>query len=178
MTQYLLSIDQGTTSTRAMLFDDRGNAVFSSQLEFTQYFPDDGWVEHDPEEIWSTTLAVCREAIEAARSGGGRVVVIGITNQRETTVIWDRTTGAPLHRAVVWQSRQTDTICEELRADGLEPLIARRTGLVVDPYFSGTKAKWILDRYPEARPRAARRRPPRRRSRRRTPDRPRTPPNT
>ncbi len=154
MTDAVLAIDQGTTGCTSMVLARDGAVLGHATAEFTQHYPQPGWVEHDPEEIWRVCLEVMEGALEAASLPQENLRAIGITNQRETTVIWDRTTGAPIHRAVVWQSRQTDTICEQLRADGLEPLITRRTGLVVDPYFSGSKAKWILDRYPDARSRA------------------------
>ena len=154
MTQYLLSIDQGTTSTRAMLFDDRGNAVFSSQLEFTQYFPDDGWVEHDPEEIWSTTLATVRNAVSYARDKKLPIAAIGITNQRETTVVWERASGKPIHNAIVWQDRRTAPFCEQLHELGKGQIITAKTGLLIDPYFSATKINWILDHVNGSRERA------------------------
>ncbi len=154
MTQYLLSIDQGTTSTRAMLFDDRGNAVFSSQLEFTQYFPDDGWVEHDPEEIWSTTLATVRNAISYAQDKKLPIAAIGITNQRETTVVWERASGKPIYNAIVWQDRRTAPFCEQLHEQGKGQIITAKTGLLIDPYFSATKINWILDHVNGSRERA------------------------
>ena len=154
MTDAVLAIDQGTTGCTSMVLARDGAVLGHATAEFTQHYPQPGWVEHDPEEIWRVCLEVMEGALAAATLPPKSLRAIGITNQRETTVIWDRTTGVPIHRAVVWQSRQTDTICEQLRADGLEPLITRRTGLVVDPYFSGSKAKWILDRTPDARSRA------------------------
>ncbi|MFT7113159.1 MAG: glycerol kinase, partial [Porticoccaceae bacterium] len=154
MKQYLLSIDQGTTSTRAMLFDDSGKACYTAQKEFTQYFPDDGWVEHDPEEIWSTTLAVVIDALSKAKQDNVTVAAIGITNQRETTVIWDRVTGKPIYNAIVWQDRRTADYCESLRAKGKESVITSKTGLLLDPYFSGTKVNWILNHVDGARERA------------------------
>jgi glycerol kinase len=154
MTEAVLAIDQGTTGCTAVVLASDGSVRGHATSEFTQFYPQPGWVEHDPEEIWRVCLEVMGRALTAAALPQKSLRAIGITNQRETTVIWDRTTGAPIHRAIVWQSRQTDSICEQLRADGLEPLIRRRTGLVVDPYFSGSKAKWILDRYPDSRPRA------------------------
>jgi glycerol kinase len=156
MAQYILSIDQGTTSSRAMLFDAAGVAAFTAQREFTQHFPRDGWVEHDAEEIWITTLAVVREALDHARAAGHEVVAIGITNQRETTVVWDRASGEPVYRAIVWQDRRTAEYCEGLRAGDHEAMVAGKTGLLLDPYFSGTKVNWILDNVDGARARAAR----------------------
>lgn len=148
---YILAIDQGTTSSRAIVFDSAGRIVATAQKEFAQNFPADGWVEHDPEEIWQTTLDVSRETFEAAEKTGGKVAAIGITNQRETTILWDRATGRPLYNAIVWQDRRTAEICKNLRADGFEKDIAARTGLVLDPYFSATKAAWILDHVDDAR---------------------------
>ncbi len=149
----LLAIDQGTTSSRAILFDRAGRMLRTGQREFAQIYPEDGWVEHDPEEIWSTTLAVCREAVGA---DAGRVVAAGITNQRETTVVWDRQTGRPIHNAIVWQDRRTAPRCTELARRGLEEDVRARTGLLLDAYFSATKIAWILDQVPGARERAER----------------------
>jgi glycerol kinase len=154
MKQYLLSIDQGTTSSRAMLFDDGGKACYTAQKEFTQYFPNDGWVEHDPEEIWSTTLDVVIDALSKAKQEDITVAAIGITNQRETTVVWDRVTGKPIYNAIVWQDRRTADYCESLRAQGKESAITSKTGLLLDPYFSGTKINWILSHVEGARDRA------------------------
>jgi glycerol kinase len=151
MTDAVLAIDQGTTGCTAVVLSRDGSVLGHATSEFTQHYPQPGWVEHDPEEIWRVCLEVMGGALTAASLPPRSLRAIGITNQRETTVIWERSTGAPIHRAIVWQSRQTDSICQQLRSDGLEPLISRRTGLVVDPYFSGSKATWILDRYPEAR---------------------------
>ena len=156
MTQFILSIDQGTTSSRAMLFDLNGRAVFTAQQEFTQYFPHDGWVEHDAEEIWSTTLKVVRDCLARAAESGATIAVIGITNQRETTVVWDRISGEAIYRAIVWQDRRTATYCESLRAKDLESMVRSKTGLLLDPYFSGTKLNWILDNVEGARDRAER----------------------
>ncbi len=150
MKRFILSIDQGTTSSRAMLFDEAGSACFTAQTEFAQHFPQDGWVEHDAEEIWSTTLAVSRQAVEQAVALGGQVVTIGITNQRETTVLWDRKSGRPVYRAIVWQDRRTAQRCAQLREQGHEPAVAAKTGLLLDPYFSGTKVAWIVDQVPAA----------------------------
>ena len=154
MSRHILSIDQGTTSTRSILFDSSGRSVFSSQLEFTQYFPQDGWVEHDPEEIWSTTLSVVQDVLKFARENDKQIAAIGITNQRETTVVWDRTTGEPVYNAIVWQDRRTAAYCETLRKQGREQLFADKTGLLLDPYFSGTKLNWILENVENARSRA------------------------
>ena len=151
MNQYILSIDQGTTSSRAMLFDENGRAAFTSQREFTQHFPKDGWVEHDPEEIWETTLVVVRDALHQTTSEGRSIAAIGITNQRETTVVWDRNTGKAIYNAIVWQDRRTAAFCEELRQQGHEPAVSAKTGLLLDPYFSGTKINWILDNVEGAR---------------------------
>jgi glycerol kinase len=154
MTQYILSIDQGTTSSRAMLFDENGQAAFTAQREFTQHFPKDGWVEHDPEEIWDTTLSVVREALQRARSEDRAIAAIGITNQRETTVVWDRSSGAAVYNAIVWQDRRTADYCDGLRRQGHEAAVSAKTGLLLDPYFSGTKVNWILDNVDGARARA------------------------
>lgn len=150
---YILAIDQGTTSTRAIAFDLDFQPKATAQVELTQHFPKPGWVEHDPEEIWSATLKVCREVISAV-GGAEKIAAIGITNQRETTIIWDRKTGAPVHRAIVWQDRRTAEICAELRQAGLEARVQELTGLLLDPYFSGTKIAWILDQSPGLRSRA------------------------
>jgi len=147
----LLSIDQGTTSTRAILFAKDGSSVFTSQREFTQHFPDSGWVEHDVEEIWQTTLTVCQEAIDAAAKDGHRIAAAGITNQRETTVVWNRQTGKAIYNAIVWQDRRTASFCNDLKTNGYEPTFTAKTGLLLDPYFSGTKIKWILDNVEGAR---------------------------
>src|SRR6056297_2000853 len=153
---YVLAIDQGTTSSRAIVFDAEMGIAATAQEEFTQNFPESGWVEHDPEEIWATTAGTCRAAIEKAGLTPGQIAAIGITNQRETTLVWDRTTGKPIHNAIVWQDRRTAGFCAELRAAGHDKTIAARTGLLADPYFSGTKLKWILDRVEGARDRARR----------------------
>ncbi|HEX2898665.1 MAG TPA: glycerol kinase GlpK [Bacteroidia bacterium] len=154
MKKYILAIDQGTTSCRAIVFDAQANAVAVGQKEFTQHFPQPGWVEHDADEIWASQLAVVRQAIERAGITPHEIAAIGITNQRETTVVWDRATGVPIHRAIVWQDRRTASICEDLKSAGHEPLFKSRTGLVLDAYFSGTKLKWILDQVPGAKARA------------------------
>jgi glycerol kinase len=156
MAAFILAIDQGTTSSRAIMFDASSRIVAVAQQEFTQYFPQDGWVEHDPEEIWSSTLQVAQEAIKSAGISADQVTAIGITNQRETTIIWDRTTGEPVYNAIVWQDRRTADYCDSLRAAGLEAGVTKKTGLLLDPYFSGTKVKWILDNVDGVRARAER----------------------
>ena len=156
MASFVLAIDQGTTSTRAMLFRADMSVAASAQQEFPQHFPADGEVEHDPEDLWSTTVATCREAMRNAGAVATDIAAIGITNQRETTLLWDRASGQALHRAIVWQDRRTADFCERLRAAGHEPIFAAKTGLLLDPYFSGTKLAWLLDRVPDARARAAR----------------------
>lgn len=154
MDQYILSFDQGTTSSRAIVFDKKGAIVSVAQKEFTQIFPQPGWVEHDANEIWSTQLGVAAEAITKAGLTVKNIAAIGITNQRETTVVWDKHTGMPIHHAIVWQDRRTATFCDELKAAGKHLLIQQKTGLVVDAYFSATKVKWILDQVPGARAKA------------------------
>lgn len=156
METYILALDQGTTSSRAILFDRRGAVVHKAQQEFPQYFPQPGWVEHNPNEIWASILAVIATCLSEAGVRAEQVAGIGITNQRETAVVWDRETGTPVYNAVVWQSRQSAGICEQLKADGLEPLFRSKTGLLIDAYFSGTKVKWILDHVPGAREKAER----------------------
>ena len=153
--RYVLAIDQGTTSTRAILFDAEMRATAQAQEEFTQHFPQSGWVEHDPADLWATTLATCRTAIAQAGIGPQDIAAIGITNQRETVIVWDKATGEPLHNAIVWQDRRTADLCRDLREAGHEPMITHRTGLLLDPYFSASKLKWILDHTPGARGRAA-----------------------
>src|SRR6266576_1711137 len=142
--KYILALDQGTTSSRAIVFDHSGNVVASAQREFRQIFPKPGWVEHDAKEIWATQLHTASEAIGKARLTAADIAAIGITNQRETTVVWDRDTGEPIHHAIVWQDRRTAAACDRLKARKLEPMIKRKTGLVVDAYFSGTKLAWLL----------------------------------
>jgi len=153
---YVLAIDQGTTSTRAILFRADTSIAALTQQEFTQHFPADGEVEHDPEDLWTTTLATCRSALKSAGATARDVAAIGIANQRETTLLWDRASGRPVHRAIVWQDRRTAGLCERLEAAGREGLFAARTGLLLDPYFSGTKLAWLLARVPGAAERAAR----------------------
>ncbi len=152
--RHILAIDQGTTSSRAMIFDGSGHCVALAQQEFKQIYPRDGWVEHDPEEIWQSVLAVCRQVLEKADEAGVEVVGIGITNQRETTLVWDRQTGKPLYNAIVWQDRRTADYCAELKAAGHEEQVAEQTGLLLDSYFSATKLRWILDNVAGARARA------------------------
>ncbi|MDX5365047.1 MAG: glycerol kinase, partial [Alphaproteobacteria bacterium] len=152
MADYILSIDQGTTSTRALLFDNAGSPMRVRQKELRQIFPRDGWVEHDAEEIWAATLEVCRGVLTSGTTAAN-VAAIGITNQRETTVLWDRATGKPLHNAIVWQDRRTADYCAKLKADGKEPLVQAKTGLLLDPYFSSTKLRWLLDNVEGARAR-------------------------
>lgn len=147
----ILAIDQGTTSTRALIFDGDMKIVANAQQEFEQHFPKSGWVEHQPEDIWQTTLTTCREAIAKAGIEASQVNAIGITNQRETTVVWDRITGKPIHRAIVWQDRRTADTCNRLKVEGHEPLFTDKTGLLLDPYFSGTKIAWLLNNIPGAR---------------------------
>lgn len=148
---YILSLDQGTTSSRALLFDDRGAVVSVAQREFTQFFPQPGLVEHDPEEIAASQIAVAREALSKAKLQSSDIAAIGITNQRETTIVWDRVTGQPIHNAIVWQDRRTAALCEQLKTQGHEPLIQQRTGLLIDAYFSATKISWMLENVANAR---------------------------
>ncbi len=154
--RHVLAIDQGTTSTRSIVFDERGRAVAVARRELEQHYPAPGWVEHDADAIWRDTLATMREAIDRSGFGAQGIAAIGITNQRETSVLWDRTSGEPVHRAIVWQDRRTAPACARLRSDGAEDLVRRRTGLLLDPYFSGTKIRWLLDEVPGARVRAER----------------------
>ncbi|MCB1693769.1 MAG: glycerol kinase, partial [Pseudomonadales bacterium] len=154
MPAFILAIDQGTTSSRAIVFDENSNILSVAQQEFAQHFPKAGWVEHDPEEIWQTTLAVCREAIGKSGKQAPDIAAIGITNQRETTIVWDRKTGETVYPAIVWQDRRTADYCESLKGQGLEADITAKTGLLLDPYFSGTKIRWILDNVEGARARA------------------------
>ncbi|MEO1460330.1 MAG: FGGY family carbohydrate kinase, partial [Pseudomonadota bacterium] len=151
MAHHVLAIDQGTTSSRAILFDEAMRPVASGQEEFAQHFPRSGWVEHEQADLWSTTAGVCREALERAGVGPGEIAAIGITNQRETVCVWERETGKPVHRAIVWQDRRTAEMAARLRAEGHEPMVTARTGLLMDPYFSGTKLAWILDQVDGAR---------------------------
>lgn len=153
---FVLAIDQGTTSSRAIVFRNDISIAAVAQQEFPQHFPASGWVEHEPEDIWASTIATCREALRKAKVGAAEIAAIGITNQRETTLVWDRLTGTAVHRAIVWQDRRTADFCAKLKADGHEPVISARTGLIIDPYFSGTKIAWMLDQVPGARERAER----------------------
>jgi glycerol kinase len=154
--KYLLALDQGTTSSRALVIDYSGKVISVAQKEFTQFFPQPGWVEHDPNEIWASQIGIAADAVGRASIALSDIAAIGITNQRETAVVWDRKTGEPVFHAIVWQDRRTAPICDQMRADGLLPLIQSKTGLVIDAYFSGTKVRWILDNVPGARERAER----------------------
>lgn len=152
--KYIMALDQGTTSSRAILFDESGNIFHTAQQEFPQYFPQSGWVEHNPEEIWSSILSVIAGVLSEKNVSANQIAGIGITNQRETTVVWDKNTGEPIYNAIVWQSRQTAGICDELRKQGYNDLFRDKTGLLIDAYFSGTKVKWILDHVEGAREKA------------------------
>ncbi len=154
MKKYVLSLDQGTTSSRAIIFDKIGNIISIAQREFTQIYPSPGWVEHNAEEIWSTQASVALEAILKANLEGENIISIGITNQRETTVVWDKKTGEPIFNAIVWQDRRTSDYCDQIKCDGLTEMIRKKTGLIIDPYFSATKIKWILDNVSGARKKA------------------------
>lgn len=151
MSKYILALDQGTTSSRAILFDEKSHIVAVEQQEFTQYYPQPGWVEHDANEIWQTQLKVAQALLRNHRIPANEIAAIGITNQRETTVIWNKITGEPIHKAIVWQDRRTAGICDQLKSQGLGPYVRQETGLVIDAYFSGTKVKWLLDNVPNAR---------------------------
>src|SRR5580692_8536830 len=154
--RHVLAIDQGTTSTRCIVFDEHARSVSTAQREFQQHYPASGWVEHNAEDIWSDTLATARSAMEQSGVGAHGIAALGITNQRETTVVWERDSGIPIHRAIVWQDRRTAEVCTRLKRDGAEELVRQRTGLLLDPYFSGTKVAWLLDHVPGARARAQR----------------------
>lgn len=154
MPQYVMSLDQGTTSSRCILFNEKGLIVSVAQKEFTQFYPKPGWVEHDPMEIWSTQISVAVEAMQKINASAGDIAAIGITNQRETTVVWDKETGKPIHPAIVWQCRRTSNTCDALKAEGFDTVIKDKTGLILDAYFSGTKVKWLLDNVEGARERA------------------------
>lgn len=154
MTTYILALDQGTTSSRAIIFNNKGEIISAAQKEFTQYFPQSGWVEHDANEIWDTQFIVAVEALHKANLKAKDIAAIGITNQRETTVVWERETGKPIYNAIVWQDRRTASFCDELKAQGYSSIIQQKTGLVIDAYFSGTKVKWILDNVAGAREKA------------------------
>ena len=151
---YILAIDQGTTSTRAILFDQGMRIAATAQEEFAQHYPASGWVEHDPADLWGTVAGTCREAMERVNARAGDIAAIGITNQRETVVVWEKATGKPIHNAIVWQDRRTADICTELKAQGHEAMVTEKTGLLLDPYFSGTKLKWLLDNVEGARAKA------------------------
>ena len=156
METYIAALDQGTTSSRAILFNRAGEIVSRAQHPFRQIYPQPGWVEHDPLEIWATEKRALAEVVGAAHIDPKRIAALGITNQRETTILWDRSTGQPVCNAIVWQCRRTAPLCDTLKADGLGPLVAERTGLLIDAYFSGTKIRWLLDHVPGARERAER----------------------
>ena len=154
MSRYVLALDQGTSGSTALVVDAEGHVRARGYAELPQHYPQPGWVEHDPEEIWRVTEAAAREALATAGVSGRDIAAVGITNQRETTILWDRATGRPVHHAIVWQCRRTAAICDALKAQGLEPAVRHRTGLVIDAYFSGTKIRWLLDEIPDARRRA------------------------
>ena len=154
MAKYIMALDAGTTSNRCCLFNEAGEVCSMAQKEFTQYFPQPGWVEHDANEIWSTQLEVARQAMENIGATAANIAAIGITNQRETAIVWDKKTGEPICRAIVWQCRRTSKYCDELKAKGLTESFRKKTGLVIDAYFSGTKLRWILENVPGARERA------------------------
>ncbi|HEY4550146.1 MAG TPA: FGGY family carbohydrate kinase, partial [Bacillus sp. (in: firmicutes)] len=156
METYILSLDQGTTSSRAILFNQKGQIVHVAQREFTQYFPNPGWVEHDANEIWGSILAVIATVLSESGVKAEQIAGIGITNQRETTVLWDKESGQPIYHAIVWQSRQTMDICNDLEMNGYQDVFKQKTGLLIDAYFSGTKVKWILDHVGGAREKAER----------------------
>ena len=151
---YILAIDQGTTSSRAIIFDGAMQVIALAQQEFTQHFPQSGWVEHEVADIWETCIATCREAIAKAGISASEIAAIGITNQRETTLVWDKDTGKPVYNAIVWQDRRASAMCQALKAEGFEPEVTEKTGLLLDPYFSATKLKWILDEVDGAREKA------------------------
>ena len=154
MNQYILALDQGTSSSRAIVFNKNGEICSTAQREFTQYFPKPGWVEHNPHEIWSSQASVIAEAITQIDINGLNIAGIGITNQRETTIVWDRDTEEPIYNAIVWQDRRTSEYCDILKSEGKTDFIRDKTGLIIDAYFSATKIKWILDNVPGARKRA------------------------
>ena len=156
METYIAALDQGTTTSRAILFNSRGEIVSKAQYPFRQIFPQPGWVEHDPMEIWATTVRALSEAVDAAHIDPKAIAGVGITNQRETAILWDRRTGQPVYNAIVWQCRRTAKICDRLKADGLGETVTEKTGLLIDAYFSGTKLKWIMDNIPGVRQRAER----------------------
>ena len=143
--KYILAFDQGTTSSRAVVIDHKGTIVASAQKEFQQIYPKPGWVEHDPMEIWSSQSSTANEALSRANLKTDQIAAVGITNQRETTIIWDKETGKPVYNAIVWQDRRTSDYCRQLKKDGLEKMVTQKTGLRLDPYFAGTKVRWILE---------------------------------
>ena len=153
--RFIIAIDQGTTSSRAILFDEDGTILAQQSAEFPQLFPADGWVEHDPEDIWQTTIDVTSAMVTVARSKGSLPIAFGIANQRETALIWDRDTGKPIHNAIVWQDRRTADICDAIKNAGKEAIVREKTGLLLDPYFTATKWSWMLDNVDGARDRAA-----------------------
>ena len=148
--KFIVAIDQGTTSSRAILFNTVGKPIFKSQLEFKQHFPKNGWVEHNPEEIWKTTKKVLLNVIRKSKKLKGQILTIGITNQRETTILWDRITGKPVYNAIVWQDRRTTDFCNKFKSKKRERIINKKTGLLIDPYFSATKIKWIIENVTKA----------------------------
>ncbi len=154
MSKFILAFDQGTTSSRAIIFDKEGKAISTTQREFKQIFPKPGWVEHDPNEIWSTQIGVAAEVVSKSKLKSDDIEAIGITNQRETTIVWDKKTGEPVYNAIVWQDRRTSDYCDKLREQGYEDMIREKTGLVIDAYFVATKVKWILDNVEGAREKA------------------------
>ena len=154
--KFVLALDQGTTSSRAIVFDHAGNMISIAQKEFKQFYPKPGWVEHDAEEIWSSQYGVMAEALAGSNISAGQIAAIGITNQRETTVVWEKASGRPVYPAIVWQDRRTAGFCDKLKTEGLSNLIQEKTGLIIDAYFSATKLKWILDEVPGAREKATR----------------------
>ena len=156
MAKYVMALDAGTTSNRCILFNEKGEMCSVAQREFTQYFPKPGWVEHDADEIWASMLGVAVEAMNMINAEAEDIAAIGITNQRETTIVWDKETGEPIHHAIVWQCRRTSEYCDSLKEKGLTDKFREKTGLVIDAYFSGTKVKWLLDNVPGARERAER----------------------
>ena len=158
MAKYVMALDAGTTSNRCILFDEKGKMCSVAQKEFTQYFPKPGWVEHDASEIWSTQLGVAVEAMSKIGASAEDIAAIGITNQRETAIVWDRHTGEPVYRAIVWQCRRTSEYCDSLKEKGLTEVFRKKTGLIIDAYFAGTKVKWILDNVPGARGKGRKRR--------------------
>ena len=145
MNEYILTIDEGTTSARAIVFNHKGECVSIAAKEFTQYYPKSGWLEHDANEIWTTTIEVIKKALQSGNISDSEIKAIGVTNQRETTVVWDKNTGKPLYNAIVWADRRTAEYCGSLKDKGFEPMVKKKTGLLLDPYFSGTKVRWILD---------------------------------